>query len=71
LDTTYLELREKGYLIGSGIIESGIKQFKARFTGPGMRWSRKGIEQLILIRASTLSRPFDAAWSSVYNSPKN
>ena len=35
----YLEFRENGYLIGSGPVESGAKQFKARFTGPGMRWS--------------------------------
>ena len=33
----YLELREEGWLIGSGMVESGAKQFKDRFTGPGMR----------------------------------
>jgi hypothetical protein len=67
----YLETREEGYPIGSGMIESGIKQFKARFTGPGMRWSRKGIQRLIPIRAAVLSRSFDQLWASVYNSPKN
>ena len=66
----YMELREDGYPIGSGVIESGIKQFKARFTGAGMRWSREGIERLIPIRASILSHNFDQAWASVYNSPK-
>lgn len=60
----YLELREEGYPIGSGMIESGIKQFKARFTGPGMRWSREGIERLIPIRAAILSQQFDTIWSS-------
>lgn len=67
----YLELREDGYPIGSGMIESGIKQFKARFTGPGMRWSREGIERLIPIRGAILSQQFDTIWPSVYNSPKN
>jgi hypothetical protein len=68
----YMELREEGYPIGSGMVESGAKQFKARFTGPGMRWSRKGIERLIPIRAAIMGGQFDALWSSVYNnSPPN
>jgi Uncharacterised protein family (UPF0236) len=67
----YLELREEGYLIGSGPVESGAKQFKARFTGPGMRWSREGIERLIPIRAAIMSGQFDALWPAVYNSPPN
>jgi hypothetical protein len=37
----YLELREEGWLIGSGMVESGAKQFKDRFTGPGMRLPRR------------------------------
>lgn len=38
----YLELREEDWPIGSGVVESGAKQIKARLCGPGMRWSRKG-----------------------------
>jgi len=68
----YLEFREDGYLIGSGPVESGAKQFKARFTGPGMRWSREGIERLIPIRAAIMSSQFDDLWPSLYNnSPPN
>ncbi len=67
----YLECREDGYLIGSGMVESGAKQFKARFCGPGMRWSRPGIERLIPIRAAILSHSFDDLWPDVYNSPHN
>ena len=55
----YLELREEGWLIGSGMVESGAKQFKDRFTGPGMRWSRPGAERLLPIRAAVMSRTFD------------
>lgn len=40
LRMNYLELREGAWLIGSGCVESAAKQFKARFSGPGMRWSR-------------------------------
>ena len=67
----YLECREEGYLIGSGVVESGAKQFKARFTGPGMRWGRPGIERLIPVRSAILSHSFDTLWPSVYNSPIN
>jgi len=67
----YMELREQGWLIGSGVIESAAKQFKARFAGPGMRWSRKGAERLLPIRAAVMGNQFDRIWSSVYNSPLN
>jgi hypothetical protein len=68
----YLEFREEGYPIGSGMVESGAKQFKARFTGPGMRWSREGIERLIPVRSAIMSGQFDALWPDVYhNSPPN
>lgn len=67
----YLELREEGYVIGSGMVESGGKQFKARFCGPGMRWSRRGIERLIPIRAAIMSGRFDTMWQAAYNSPPN
>jgi hypothetical protein len=65
----YLEMREEGYVIGSGMVESGGKQFKGRFCGPGMRWSRAGIERLIPIRAAIMSDRFDTTWKAAYNSP--
>jgi hypothetical protein len=67
----YLELREDGWLIGSGMVESGAKQFKHRFTGPGMRWSRSGAERLLPIRAAVMSHTFDDAWRAIYKSPSN
>ena len=67
----YLEFREEGYPIGSGMVESEAKQFKARFCGPGMRWSRKGAERLLPIRAAIMDHQFDSLWPSVYNSPPN
>jgi len=67
----YLEMREEGWPIGSGMVESGIKQFKARFTGPGMRWSRSGAERLLPIRAAIMSGRFDAVWQRACNSPQN
>lgn len=67
----YLELREEGWVIGSGIVESGVKQFKERFTGPGMQWSWRGAERLIPVRAAIMSRRFDAVWESAYALPPN
>ena len=67
----YMQFREDGFPIGSGMVESAAKQFKARFTGPGMRWSRLGLQRLIPIRSSVLSHTFDALWDSVFVSPPN
>lgn len=67
----YLELREDGFPIGSGMVESGCKQIRARFAGAGMRWSRLGAENLIPIRTALLSHRFDEMWNDVYISPLN
>ncbi len=67
-----LELWEKKYLIGSGIVESGAKQSKFRFGGARMRWSRPEIERLIPIRSAILSGQFDTLWLDAYhNLPPN
>lgn len=67
----YMELREDGFPIGSGMVENGCKRFRARLTGSGMRWSRAGAERMIPVRAAILSNRFDEVWSAVYNSPLN
>lgn len=65
----YLDLRSEGYPIGSGMVESGGKQYKARFCGAGMRWSRSGAERLLPIRTAYLSKRFDKMWQLAYSSP--
>lgn len=67
----YLELREDGFPIGSGMVESGCKQIRARFAGAGMRWSRPGAEHLIPIRTTLLSDRFEEMWDEVYKLPPN
>jgi hypothetical protein len=67
----YLDLRSEGWLIGSGMIESGCKQTKARLAGSGMRWSRTGAERLLPVRTAIMSKRFDQIWESVYNLPPN
>jgi hypothetical protein len=58
----YQEFRENGYPIGSGTIESGIKQFKARLSAAGMRWSRPGAQRMLVLRAAVLGHDFDRLW---------
>lgn len=60
----YQEFREQGYPIGSGAIESGIKQYKQRFCGPGMQWSRPGAQRMAVIRSAILSNDFDRLWDA-------
>lgn len=66
----YSEMREENWPIGSDVVESGAKQFKARFSGPGRRWSRTGAENLLPIRAAVLSARFDQMWAATKNSPQ-
>ena len=67
----YLETREDGFPIGSGMVESGCKQFRARFAGSGMRWNRQNVERIIPTRAAILSHRFDEVWNAVYSPPPN
>ena len=63
----YQEFREQGYPIGSGTVESGIKQFKQRVTGAGMRWSRPAAERMLIIRAAVMAGTFDTLWAAALN----
>lgn len=67
----YLEMRADGWLIGSGMVESGGKRFKDRFSKAGMRWSRTGAERLLPVRTAVMTGRFDERWRSAYNSPPN
>jgi hypothetical protein len=59
----YSTFRDAGYPIGSGSVESEVKQFKIRLAGAGMRWSRPGAERRLLIRAAVLDGSFDTRWA--------
>lgn len=67
----YLEMRMEGWLIGSGTVESGAKQYKERFSGPGMRWKRPFLECMIPVRSAIMSDTFDKLWQKIYYSPLN
>lgn len=65
----YLEMREDNWVIGSGMVEGGAKRYQARLCGPGMRWSRKGAENLTPVRTAILSGRFDQRWRTAHNLP--
>jgi hypothetical protein len=58
----YALFRAEGYPIGSGSTESAVKQYKHRFCGPGMRWSRPGAQCMIVIRSAILDNAFVDLW---------
>lgn len=58
----YLEFREDGFPIGSGTVESGVKQFKQRMAGAGMRWNARNADLMLTIRAAALSNQFAILW---------
>jgi hypothetical protein len=60
----YQTFEEEGYPVGSGTVESGIKQFKGRLTGPGMRWSRQSAQQMLVIRSAVMAQDFDILWAA-------
>jgi hypothetical protein len=60
----YQTCLEEGYPIGSGTVESGVKQFKGRLTGAGMRWSRDGAEEMLVIRGAVMAGKFDLLWDA-------
>jgi hypothetical protein len=63
----YQKFHEQGYPLGSGTVESGIKRFKHRLSGPGMRWSRPAAKRMLILRAAAMSGTFDAAWAASPN----
>jgi len=60
----YQEFQECGYPIGSGTVESAIKQFKQRLAGPGMRWKRPSAQHMLTLCAASFSHQFDVLWTA-------
>jgi hypothetical protein len=56
----YPEYRRKGWPIGSGVTESGVKQFNKRVKGTEQFWGPTGVESILALRALRLSQ--DCRW---------
>lgn len=60
----YPEARRRGYPIGSGRIESSVKQVvQARAKGPGMSWHPQHLQQVLRARCAVLSGDWPLACS--------
>ena len=56
----YPAYRRRGWPIGSGVTESGVKQVNKRVKGTEPFWSRDGAEAILALRALWLSQ--DERW---------
>jgi len=61
----YPTYRRKGWPIGSGIVESTIKQIGKRLKGTEKHWSIKGAEETLQVVAHLLSQ--DGKWENFWN----
>jgi hypothetical protein len=62
----YPEYRKRGWPIGSGVVEAGVKQFNKRVKGTDQFWSEAGIEPILSLRALWLSQ--DDRWQRYWAS---
>lgn len=70
--TDYARLRALGWPIGSGAIESACKLYiKARFAGPGMRWSEEGFANIEAIRRPAYNNRHDWLRALLFNHSQN
>jgi hypothetical protein len=61
--TDYVEYRAKGYVIGSGMMESTCKQVVGRrLKGPGMQWSEEGALAMAALVSQRLNGTWDRFW---------
>lgn len=61
----YPTYRKKGWPIGSGVTESGVKQFNKRVKGTEQFWSLPGVETILTLRALWLSQ--DSRWQRYWD----
>lgn len=62
----YPTYRKKGWPIGSGVTESGVKQFNKRVKGTEQFWTPSGVEAILALRALWLSQDdrWDRYWQT-------
>jgi hypothetical protein len=56
----YPSFRRKGWPIGSGVTEAGVKQFNKRVKGTEQFWSEQGVETILALRGTWISQ--DQRW---------
>ena len=62
----YAALKEKGFMIGSGVVEAACKTLVTqRLKQSGMRWSVSGAQAILTPRGWDQSERFDKAWALI------
>jgi hypothetical protein len=61
----YPEYRKRGWPIGSGNTEAGVKQFNKRVKGTEQFWSEGGVEAILCLRAQWISQ--DQRWTRYWS----
>lgn len=62
----YPAYRERGWQIGTGLIESTCKQLVGRrLKGPGMHWSEHGALAMTALKATDLNGDWHSFWNSL------
>ena len=62
---TYADFRRRGLPIGSGVVEAACKSIvKSRLCRSGMRWSRKGGQHILHLRAHIKSGHWESFWDA-------
>ncbi len=60
----YASFRQKGYFVGSGVVEAGCKTVVGKRTKQsGMFWHVDGAQNVLSTRCAVLGRLFDAYWT--------
>ena len=61
----YVEYRQRGFVIGSGMMESTCEQLVGwRLKGSGRQWSEQGALAMTALIGHRLNRTWDAFWRS-------
>ena len=62
----YPEYRRRGWPIGSGVTEAGVKQFNKRVKGSDQFWNEAGIEPILTLRGAWVSQDerWDRYWAN-------
>jgi hypothetical protein len=62
----YASFRERGYPVGSGIVESGNKLVvQRRLKGSGMHWTRSNVNSVLALRCASASGRWRERWRPV------
>jgi hypothetical protein len=60
----YDHFRQKGYFIGSGVVEAACKTLVCqRLKCSGMHWSQRGLKSILSIRTALLSNRYHELWN--------